>query len=252
MPALNHSYTFKYLVGGNEEPDMRAYALCDGNINEVIPRNWSDDFESELEKYNGALIIISKDDTSDDFKRALVTYDNWCTNGTKVFHSLEDGIGFVYMENNLHKKAEPNIDNDSDNDNENDDTHKIDDDNQDNNNNDNKYIEMKIAKVKTIIKGNLLVITGSFPDITIPLSTNHEAHNAEMGYGYPLITISLLEGLLKLSLKFMLQLQNDISITSRGRRNSVYISPTSQEYYIYSREGYLYDLFWPLLALDWH
>ena len=40
----------------------------------------------------------------------------------------------------------------------------------------------------------------------------------------------------------MLQLQNDISITSRGRRNTAYISPTLQEYYIYSREGYLYEL----------
>ncbi|KAG0662987.1 hypothetical protein C6P45_000939 [Maudiozyma exigua] len=238
MSTLNHSYTFKSLAGNNQESGMRAHALCDGTIKEVTPHDWTDGFKSELTKHQGSLIVISEDDTSDDLKTALTTYAHWCTNGTKEFQSLENGMEFVYMENNLNNKAERNIDNDNDKEIENDDTHKT----EHNNNNNTQHIAMKIARVKTIIKGNLLVITGSFPDITITPPTTFDVQNAATGSQFPLITISMLQALLKLSLKFMLHLEKDISVNTRGRRNTVYISPKLEELYIYSREDYLNDL----------
>ncbi|KAG0659826.1 hypothetical protein C6P45_001735 [Maudiozyma exigua] len=177
MSTLNHSYTFKSLAGNNQESGMRAHALCDGTIKEVTPHDWTDGFKSELTKHQGSLIVISEDDTSDDLKTALTTYAHWCTNGTKEFQSLENGMEFVYMENNLNNKAERNIDNDNDKEIENDDTHKT----EHNNNNNTQHIAMKIARVKTIIKGNLLVITGSFPDITITPPTTFDVQNAATG-----------------------------------------------------------------------
>lgn len=37
MSTLNSSYTFKSLAGDNEQPTMRAVALCDGTIKNVTP-----------------------------------------------------------------------------------------------------------------------------------------------------------------------------------------------------------------------
>ena len=105
--------------------------FVDNIIKDVTPRNFTTEFEGVLMEHGGAIIITSKDANSEDVRNALRTYEDWSSaNFIKNLQNDENEIEWIY-----HSRI------------------------------DNTFSET--YKFKMIIKGQLLVISGVFPDIYI-------------------------------------------------------------------------------------
>lgn len=214
MQNLLGTYTFKSLSETNVQLDIIAYALINGNITDVSPRNWTNNFKGILETCGGALVIITRHETSDELTQIFETYTRWC-------HS------------NIHKdvKLTPITTNWAQY------TH------------DGNDI-IQTFKYRILIKGQMLVISGEFPNIRIDMDATFGLEIDTFSRIYPSLLIATFKSILTNTIQILPEVKTDIFEKFEKNKRTVLMRTSFQERFTKSRKGYLSDLYRMLTEAD--
>ena len=195
----------KDLTDGNEERHILAFALSNKTIKNVTPSNWKDAFKNLLTEKGGAVVIVSKDHRSDSVNAALQTYGKWWSeNFTNVMEPEEEENTWIYYSGDngeLHESS----------------------------------------NFQTLVKGNLLIMSGGFPTIK-PIIPSVGERPITSGFKFPLLMIKTLNVLLLNVFNSISLIEKDIKDNINKTNKYVLINPSLLDWYMDSRKTYLSGL----------
>ncbi len=161
MQNIDYICTFKNAMLEADPENMHLFGLINGRIQEVAQNEWRGDFKNTLENHGGALVIVQKHEHSDELNRILDTYDGWAISNVHKDLNLKPTtfkwVNYVRNGNKLEKSYSFNM----------------------------------------ITKGQLLVLSGKFPDLQVNLSTAFGRVAVESNPKDPLLMIATIEILLQ-------------------------------------------------------
>ncbi|KAG0667991.1 hypothetical protein C6P45_005175 [Maudiozyma exigua] len=198
-------YNFKNQINDRQNRPIQAFTLADNMVLEVTPDNFTTEFERVLKEHGGAIIIISRKYNSKNINDALRTYEDWSNAAlNENFRNDENEIEWIY-----HSRT------------------------------DNTFSET--YKFKMIIKGQLLLISGVFPDIYINVRRLFNDNLITTGKQYPLIMIQIINILLHYTLLGVDTIKNELVETLKKTRNLVLIKSSQFNLYFDSRKTLIED-----------
>lgn len=78
LQDLHINYTFKPISELDNSPDIIVYALTNTDVKDITPSSWGDEFESVLETYGTAVIIVTNVGSAEGITKLLDSYTRWC------------------------------------------------------------------------------------------------------------------------------------------------------------------------------
>jgi len=133
MQNRDYTYTFANITGRNEE-QLLVYGLTNRGIQRIYPEHWMNDFKSIFDNFGGALVIILKNDSYAQLNQILDMYGKW------ALMNIPKGVDLKATTLEWVTNSKYNQDNSE-----------------------------KNYTFRTLIKGQLIIVSGLFPDIYIDL-----------------------------------------------------------------------------------
>lgn len=193
-------YNFENQFKDRQNRPIQAFTLVDDIVANVTPDNFGTGFEDVLKEYGGAIIITFKDANSEDVRNALRTYGNWSNDALNGnISNVEHVVEWIY-----YTRKDNNFSN--------------------------------AFKFESTIKGQLLVISGVFPDIYTDVRRLFNENLIIAEKQHPLIMIHIVNILLQYTLLGINTIKNDIVETLKKTRNLVLINSCQFDLYFNSRK----------------
>ncbi|SMN19469.1 hypothetical protein, no similarity [Maudiozyma saulgeensis] len=206
MQNIQGAFCFTSPALYTDQRNMSAYALRDGKIKDVTPDDWTTLFKDVLISYEGAVLVISKEEECSDLNDALKTYEEWCTSSVNENLILEDKkMKWVQYTNSGGDSFES-------------------------------------FKFSTLVKGQILVLSGAFPDIIVKLDAIFGLETITNSMQCNLIMIAVLKVLMERTLESLFCIEKDIIEKETETRKVVLMKNSLHEEYMGSRGNYLVEL----------
>ena len=202
MQNNQNIHIFENLINNRQGHVIQVYALSNGTIENVTPSNWVAAFETLLIEKGGAIVVVSKEDNSDDLNDILNTYDGWLSSIFGESSEEEEEIEWSYYFRN------------------------------------NGDIS-QTAKFKTFTKGNMFIICGRFPDILVDMSAKVGWKSINNDFQFPSLMFNIIGALLQNCFETIHLLERDLNENIKKTGNYVLINRSYQEWYLDSRKKFL-------------
>ena len=206
MQNLLGTYTFKSLSRHNCHYDAIVYALIDGDISIITPRNWTNNFEEVLEVCGGALILITREESSDEITQMLDTYTKWCA--SKIHEDIKlTPIRIKWVQ---YAHSGDNI--------------------------------VQSFKYTTLLTGAMFILSGEFPDLHVSMATAFGPQTDIMNERTTALVIATLGAMIKIIFNASRMIEKEIQEKLEKNRETVLFKVSFQKMYEKSRREFLSDL----------
>ncbi len=199
-------YTFISLFKHQIYRDIIAFALINGNIENVTPRTWTAEFEAVLEMCGGALVVITRYETSDDIIQMLDTYTTWCASqideNIKLTPTKVEWIQLARDETNI----------------------------------------VEMFKYATLLTGAMLIISGEFPDLHVVTSVSFGLETDIVNRRTTGLVIATLRAILNVTFNILPEIENEMNENLEENMRTVLLRVSYLEWYQGSRDRLLLDL----------
>lgn len=206
MQNLRGTYTFKSLSHYQYDLNIIAYALVNGNVSIITPRNWTGSFEEALEACGGALVIVTREESSDEITQMLDTYTKWCA--SKIHEDIKlkpirtEWIQYTHREDNV----------------------------------------LQSFRYTTLLTGAMFVISGEFPDLHVSMAVAFGPQTDIVNNRTTALVIATFGAMLNIIFNTSQTIEKEIKEKLEENRETVLFKISFQKMYEKSRQEFLSDL----------